>query len=151
MTLILTLYLWPFHLRKHLKDPIGLINHLSKFCKQNVDSSNSTSGNSSSKVFMLIALASAPVSACRTSFLSKERSQATTKFNHYCLIIRCTRKNIHLLWLVLFRSPFSLKKSAWIAGSLTADATFILPVELGFCGLEEDFWGKLPDFLQAIW
>ena len=31
MTSNFTLYLWPFHLRKHLKDPIGLINLLSKF------------------------------------------------------------------------------------------------------------------------
>ena len=36
------------------------------------------------------------------------------------------------------------------AGSLTADAILILPAELGFCGLEEDFCGKLPDFLQVI-
>ena len=26
MTSNFTLYLWPFHLRKHLKDPIGLIS-----------------------------------------------------------------------------------------------------------------------------
>ena len=31
MTSNFTLYLWPFHLRKHLKDPIGLINLLFKF------------------------------------------------------------------------------------------------------------------------
>ena len=31
MTSNLTLYLWPFHLRKHLKDPISLISLLSKF------------------------------------------------------------------------------------------------------------------------
>ena len=44
MTSICTLYLCPFHLRKHLKEPIGLISLLSKFCKQKLDSSNSTSG-----------------------------------------------------------------------------------------------------------
>ena len=31
MTSNFTLYLWPFHLRKHLKDPISLIKLLSKF------------------------------------------------------------------------------------------------------------------------
>ena len=38
-----------------------------------MDSSNSTSGNISLKVFLLIALASAPVSTWRVNFLSKER------------------------------------------------------------------------------
>ena len=46
MTSICTLYLCPFYLRKHLKEPIGLISLLSKFCKQKLESSNSTSGNS---------------------------------------------------------------------------------------------------------
>ena len=36
-----------------------------------------------------------------------------------------------------FRSPFSSKKLAWTAGSLTADAMFILPVDPGFCEVEE--------------
>ena len=73
MTSICTLYLCPFHLRKHLKEPIGLINLSSKFFSMKVDSSNSTSGNSWSKVFLLIAFASAPVFTCRINFLSKER------------------------------------------------------------------------------
>ena len=73
MTSILTLYLGPFHLRKHLKEPIGLTNCLSKFCNKKVDSSNSTLRNSLSKVCLLIALAPAPVSAIRGSFLSMER------------------------------------------------------------------------------
>ena len=34
--------------------------------------------------------------------------------------------------LYSFRTPFSSKKSAWSAGSLTADAMFILPVDPGF-------------------
>ena len=34
--------------------------------------------------------------------------------------------------LYSFRTPFSSKKSAWSAGSSTADAMFILPVDPGF-------------------
>ena len=104
ITSILTLYLWSFHLRKHLKEPIGLLNHLSKFCNKNVDSSHSTSGNSSSKVFLLMAFASAPVSVCRVSFLSKESGV------YHWSIIGCTWKNIHLLWLVLLQKTFLIEE-----------------------------------------
>ena len=151
MTSILTLYLWSLHLRKHLKEPIGLTNHLSKVCNKNVDSSNSTSGNSSSKVFLLIALASAPVSAVRVSFLLKERG---VKPQPNSIIIGLSvdlpeRTFICFSWYS-FRRPFSSKKSAFRGVSLTAVAMFILPAELEFCGLKYDFCGNLPDFLQAI-
>ena len=152
MTSILTLYLWPFHLRKHLKEPIGAINQLSKFCNKKVDFSNSTSGNRLSKVFLLIAFKSGPVSAIRVNFLSKERGvkpQPNSMKTGLSVEFLPDRTFICFSWYS-FRRPFSSKKSAFRAVSLNADAIFILPVELEFCGLECDFCGKLPDFLQAI-
>ena len=133
MTSNFTLYLWPFHLRKHLKDPIGLISLLSKFWSTWVDSSNSTSGNTALKVFLLIAFMSVPVSAWRTSFLSKERG-VNPQPNSTMIGLSSDvpeRTYMGFGWYS-FGSPFSSKKSAWSAGSSIADAIFILPPEPGF-------------------
>ena len=98
-----------------------------------MDSSNSTSGNTSLKVFLLIALASAPVSAWRVNFLSKERG-VSPQPNSIMIGLSLDvpeRTCMDFSWYS-FRSPFSSKKSAWSAGSSTAEAMFILPVDPGF-------------------
>ena len=98
-----------------------------------MDSSNSTSGNTALKVFLLIAFMSAPVSAWRISFLSKERGvnpqSNSTMIGSSSGVLERTYMGFG--WYS-FGSPFSSKKSAWSAGSLTADAIFIFPPEPGF-------------------
>ena len=87
----------------------------------------------------------------RTSFLLKERGVRSQPNSIMIgLSVDLPERTFICFSWYFFGRPFSLKKSAFRAASLTAAATFILPVELEFCGLEIDFCGKLPDFLQAI-
>ena len=96
------------------------------------DSSNSTSGNSWSKVFLLIAFASAPVSTCRVNFLSIERGvEATAKFYHDWFITGGTCENIHDSLAGTPLEVLAHRRNLPLMGfPPTAAATFILPVEL---------------------
>ena len=85
------------------------------------------------KVFLLIAFMSAPVSAWRVNFLSKERGVSPQPNSIIIGLSSDVPERTYMdLGLYSFRTPFSSKKSAWSAGSSTVDAMFILPVDPGF-------------------
>ena len=73
ITSTLILYNLPFHLRKHLKHPIGDIRDLSKFSRMTLLACSSEHLEIKlEKVSELIVFTSEPVSTLRTSFLSIE-------------------------------------------------------------------------------